>query len=76
MKAYTLAATLLRVLGVLLLLHSIYLFLGYLSTRFGSYSQLAEVESLDSFLRTIVFGAVIYFAAPILAKIAAWKIRE
>ena len=76
MKAYTLAAILFRVLGVLLLLHSIYLFLGYLSVRFGSHSQLGEVESFGAFLRTVIFGVVTYFAAPILAKVAAWRIRE
>lgn len=76
MKAYTFAAILFRFCGILLLLEGIYNFLRFLVTYFSVHSALANAESFDMFIRTFVSGLLVYFAAPFLAKIAAWKIQE
>ena len=76
MKADTLAAILFRVLGVFLLLRSIYGAFAFLNVFLSSHSQLGEAETFPVFLRYLIFGVAIYFASPILGKIAAWKIRE
>lgn len=78
MKAYTLAAILFRVGGITLLLHSAYYFFGYLNTHIAVPIHHAPLDPgyLSMFIRTFVPAIAIYFAAPLLAKIAVWKIRE
>jgi hypothetical protein len=76
MKAYTLAAILFRVLGVLLLFYSIRWLTACCLIFFDRHNPVGVAELFPVFLRYFVFGIVVYFAAPLLAKMAAWKIRE
>jgi len=78
MKAYTLAAVLFRVGGITLLLRSAYYFLGFLTTPVDLpiHSGVDRAGYLSMFIQLFIPGIVVYLAAPLLAKVTAWKIQD
>lgn len=77
MKAYTLAATAFRVIAVIMVLVGLFT----VARSFWTRTYLAGVtdysnSSVALFVASLAPGLVMYLAAPVLATIATWKIKE
>ena len=75
MKAYALATTLFRVVGLILFLRCLYS-LGRCYFLADPHMGYIDLIDRDIFFESVLGAGVLYFGAPLFALIATWKIRE